>query len=279
MQGYKLIFYDFEVFKEDWLVVFKDYDTKKECIIVNDANKLKQFYMVCKSQNVIFCGFNSRQYDTYIFKGILKGMNPYRISKDLIEHGKKGFQAVPKHWEVPLNNYDVMTGFEGLKTLEAYLGLSIVESDVDFTIDRKLTEDEINETIKYCRYDVDSTIAVFEKEKEEFLSVIGLIEMFDLPLSSVSKTKAQLSALILEAERPNEDWEDEWDIDIPENLIIEKYKHVVEWFLTDEIQKPKAKLKCDVYGVPHQFGLGGIHGATTKRIYDGIICCYDVALI
>ena len=31
-----LIFFDFEVFKEDWLVVFIDYDTKRKCIIAND---------------------------------------------------------------------------------------------------------------------------------------------------------------------------------------------------------------------------------------------------
>lgn len=277
MQDYKLVFYDFEVFKEDWLVVFKDYDTKKECIIVNDANKLKQFYIACKSQNVIFCGFNSRQYDTYIFKGILKGMNPYRISKDLIEHGKKGFQAVPKHWEVPLNNYDVMTGFHGLKTLEAFMGLSIEESNVDFNIDRKLTEDEINETIEYCRYDVDSTIKVFELNIDEFNAYIELINMFDLPLDYISKTKAQLGAIILDAQKPSESRGDEWELHFPNTLELGRYEFVKDWFLSEESRTQNAKLIFDAYGVETVVGYGGIHSARKNIKRSGILANFDIS--
>ena len=36
----RLMFYDFEVFKEDWLVCMTDYFTKQECVIVNDRDKL-----------------------------------------------------------------------------------------------------------------------------------------------------------------------------------------------------------------------------------------------
>jgi len=41
-----------------------------------------------------------------------------------------------------------------LKKIEGNLGKSIVESKVDFNIDRKLTPEENLETIKYCEYDV-----------------------------------------------------------------------------------------------------------------------------
>ena len=40
----KKIFYDFEVYCKDWLVVFIDYDTRKKTIIINDTSKLKKFY-------------------------------------------------------------------------------------------------------------------------------------------------------------------------------------------------------------------------------------------
>lgn len=36
-------FYDFEVFKHDWLVVIKDTDTKKTHIIVNNVEELNNF--------------------------------------------------------------------------------------------------------------------------------------------------------------------------------------------------------------------------------------------
>lgn len=38
------IFYDFEVFKYDWLVVFIDYDTKEKTVIINNVEELRTFY-------------------------------------------------------------------------------------------------------------------------------------------------------------------------------------------------------------------------------------------
>ena len=38
-----LLFYDFEVFKCDWLVVVMDTDTKKTTVIINDKEELTEF--------------------------------------------------------------------------------------------------------------------------------------------------------------------------------------------------------------------------------------------
>ena len=57
--------------------------------------------------------------------------------------------------ENPLNNYDVMLPLDGgLKSLEGFMGNDIRETSVPFDIDRKLTDAELEETVKYCRYDV-----------------------------------------------------------------------------------------------------------------------------
>ena len=277
MKKYKLIFADSEVMKEDWLFYFIDYDTKKEICICNDSEKLKNFYKLCVNNNIILVFYNGRQYDQWIFKAILKDLNPYRVSQGLIEQGKKGYQLIPKHYEIPLIFFDCMTSFNGLKTLESFLGLDIRETNVDFNLDRKMTKEELQDTIDYCRKDVLATIEVFEKSKDEFESMMGLIEMFDLPLINITKTKAQISATILEAQRPDFKRDDEWDIVLPDNLIIENYTDVVDWFLSDEIQKPKAKYEREVARVKHIFALGGIHGSTVKQRYEGIIACWDVA--
>ena len=39
-----MIFYDFEVFKEDWLAVFIDVTKKKEYVIINNPDELKALY-------------------------------------------------------------------------------------------------------------------------------------------------------------------------------------------------------------------------------------------
>ena len=273
---YKLVFYDFESFKYDWVVVFIDYDTRKKCTIVNDREKLIKFYKGCMKNNVILVGFNCRNFDQWLLKGIIKGVDHYKLTNGLINEGKKGYQLIPRHDEVPVINFDVMQGFNGLKTLEAFLGMSIDETEVDFNLNRKLTNEEIRSTINYCTSDVLATIEVFEKSRHEFDSLIGLVEMYDLPLESIGKTKAQLSATILGAKRPKEDRNDEWDITLPDNLVIKKYTDVVEWYLSDEIKKPNAKYVKDVYGTEVTFSLGGIHNRVTKIELDGIIALYDV---
>ena len=39
-----MLFYDFEVFKYDWLTVIFDTDNRKEHVIINDADQLQKIY-------------------------------------------------------------------------------------------------------------------------------------------------------------------------------------------------------------------------------------------
>ena len=41
----RLIFYDFEVFLKDWMVVLIDYETRQEKVIVNDRDELVRVYL------------------------------------------------------------------------------------------------------------------------------------------------------------------------------------------------------------------------------------------
>lgn len=93
--------------------------------------------------------------------------------------------------KVPLNNFDIMTDrYRGLKELEGFMGSNIKETSVPFDIDRKLTDAEIQEVIRYCRHDVEQTMEVFLNRVEEFESQMGLIKAFSLPLSHVNKNES-----------------------------------------------------------------------------------------
>ena len=61
-----LNFYDFEVFKYDWLCVIINPVEKTKEIIVNDKDKLQKYYDEHKDE--IWVGYNSRRYDQYILK-------------------------------------------------------------------------------------------------------------------------------------------------------------------------------------------------------------------
>ena len=270
----KKIFYDFEVYCKDWLVVFIDYDTRKKTIIINDTSKLKKFYETHKSD--VWIGYNSRIYDQFILKGILKGIDPYIINNEIIINNKRGYYVVPHSEDIILNNFDISYGFRGLKELEGFMGSKIKETSIPFDIQRKLKQNEIEEVIEYCVHDVTETIKVFENLREEFDSQLALIEAFDLPMNMFNKTKAQLSAYILGAKR-NHSRNDEFDIILPDTLNIKKYKHIVDWYKNKENRDYKKSLITEVAGVEHVFAWGGIHGAIPAYKDEGIILCCDVA--
>lgn len=278
-----MLFYDFEVFKEDWLVVVLDMTKKQEHVIVNAPDELKALYEA--NINDIWVGFNSRHYDQYIFKAILCGFDPKKVNDYIILKNNPGWKYSSLFREYPLNNYDVMMNVDrGLKVFEGFMGNNIKETSVPFDIDRKLTEKEIEQTVYYCRHDVEQTVQVFLQRKADFEAHLGLVKLAsggNLNLSLISKTKPQLSAIILEATK--QDYMDEFDIDFPDTLQITKYREVMDWYMnpdnhryTDEKGKKK-QLNTTIAGVPHTFAWGGVHGAIEKYCGTGYYLMADVA--
>lgn len=268
-----MLFYDFEVFSHDWLVVIMDTDTKETHVIVNNRQKLIQIYE--QNKNNIWCGYNSRHYDQYIFKGIILGLDPYKINNHIIVDNEPGWKYSNDFRTVQLYNYDVMTTFHGLKELEGFMGNDIRESEVNFNINRKLTPNELDQVIKYCKHDVEQTMEVFINRIEEFESHLSLLKAFNLPLNYINKTKAQLSAIILGAVR--QDHDDEFDITIPDTLRIKKYKHIVDWYKDPANMDYSKRLETEVAGVPHTFAWGGLHGAIDKYHGEGTFVNVDVS--
>lgn len=271
-----LNFYDFEIFEQDWLVVIINIYDQSETVIVNDKQKLEEYYEAHK--NEIWVGYNVNHYDQYIMKAILCGFNPKTVNDWIIRENKQGWQYSSLFRKIQMYNFDIMyRNDRGLKSLEGFMGNNIKETSVPFDLDRKLTVDEINETIKYCRHDVEQSIEVFFARKDDFDAQMGLIKMFKLPLSNISRSKAQLSAMILDAHRPRESRDDEFDIFFPKTLRISKYKEVVDWYKNKENYDYSKSLKINVAGVETLFGWGGIHSAVPKYSGEGYFINMDVA--
>lgn len=268
-----LHFIDFEVFKENWLCVIKNPISKTRTVIIDDPAALEKYYADHKGE--IFIGYNIRSYDQYIFKAIMCGFDPKKVNDYIIVKKKQGWRFSSLFRDVPLIIYDVMTSMHGLKQLEGFMGNNIKETSVNFTIDRELTPAELEESVQYCEHDVDQTMAVFMERKEEFESHMGLIKAFSLPLIYIGKTKAQLSAIILDARQKER--HDEFDIVFPDTLKIEKYKEVVEWYENPVNHDYEKSLEIEIAGVPHIFAWGGLHGAIEKYSGEGVFINVDVA--
>lgn len=271
----KFIIYDFEVFKNDWMVVCKYTDNPDHIIIINDADKLRTFYE--DNKNNIFVGYNNKHFDDFLLKGILSGLSPQKITKWIVFDEKNGwkFPGYDKSIRfVSLDLMDDITGAVGisLKEIESNLGMSIEESSIPFDIDRSLTEDEIKETIKYCTHDVDATEKLMSVRSDYIKSKFQLINTFKLPLSNLSMTNAQLTAEVMS---PRVKQYDDWYVyDVPSELQL-KDTSIMEMYSTPlDVTKKKEVLIC---GVPHILGFGGLHGATECSHYKDNIYNFDVA--
>lgn len=268
-----LHFIDFEVFKHDWLCVIISPIYKTETVIINDPQKLKAYYEQYKKE--IFVGFNIRNYDQWIFKGLLCDFDPKQINDWIIVRKQKGYAFSTLLNKYSINFYDVMPNLPiSLKAMEGFMGSNIKETDVPFNLPRKLTSEEIEQTVMYCQHDVEQTIEVFLHRKNEFDAQLSLVDTFKLPLSHIGKTQAQLAAIILGARR--KEFNDEWEIRIPNTLKLKKYSYVAEWFLNPDNHDYKKFLKTNVGGIPHIFAWGGVHGAKDKYSYT---CTADELLI
>lgn len=242
-----------------------DTDSQQEHIFVNDREAHNDFYT--KHKNDIWIGFNSNGYDRYILKALVCGFDPKVVNDFIIEQRKKGWEFSRTFNKVQLFNYDVMVNRAySLKQLEAFMGHDIRETTVSFDIDRKLTGQELQEVIFYCRHDVQETMQVFSHQLGEFQAQMALVNEFKLPLRNISKTQAQLSATILAATKLPKEITEQNDITFPSTMKISKYTQVVDFF--KNYSEENKELSTTISGVPHKFGGGGIHGAIPKYQFE-----------
>ena len=283
--------YDTEVFAHDFVVVFKDKETVEYAVFHNDTLGVKEFM----SDDAIYCGFNTKGYDQYIIKAICAGLSPEDVKQvnDWIIAGGQG-------WQCPLldrvffrfNNVDIMDDMQiglSLKAIEGHQqGMSIEETEVDFNLDRPLTREELELTIKYCIHDVDATeeltrIRTNYLNNKVYLGGLKGIEA----TTSLAMTNAKLTAAYLDARREIE-FNDEREYKYPENLRREYIPQEVFAFFDRLYDKSipdeelfKSKLNITVGACPVTLGFGGIHGAIPfhqEEEKDGrLIRNYDVA--
>ena len=84
------VFYDFEVFEYDWLVILIDPINKTKDIIANNREALRKYFD--EHCSMIWVGYNNLHYDVPILKSILLGLNPKKVSDMIIIEGKREYE-------------------------------------------------------------------------------------------------------------------------------------------------------------------------------------------
>lgn len=196
------LFYDVEVFKYNSMVVFKNYDGETIRVfsssldglgdyvdkgIIKDVgfSNLKKFI-----QGKTLVGYNNYNYDDFILQIMTDEAldnKDFSIRQSLIKTWNDSIiQNTSKVNMSKIDCCNTLDAFQqidisrpSLKKIEGNMGVSIIESDVDFNIDRALTPAENLETLKYCEYDILNTVKIFKERLDYFdskFAVVGMIE-------------------------------------------------------------------------------------------------------
>ena len=294
--------YDIEVLSHDWIVVAKNIETKGYTVIHNDNYHLRAFL---DQSDIVLGGFNNKKYDDWVVMTMYQGGSNVEVKKhnDFIIKEKRNAWEYPfiQFKKRPFKSFDLRDDIAdeniSLKATEGNLRRAIVESGISFDIDRPLTPDELEELIKYCKEDVDSTECLYYERKEDYIDAKLLVaEMYGVPPEeAIGLTNAKLSARVLEAKYVER--HDERDYVIPDNIDISKIpKVVLDFFmLIRDKSIPDAKLfgagkgkkgmtlkawiKTSVGSCPVTFAWGGVHGAkpcvTVEETEDRVIVNQD----
>lgn len=276
-----IITYDIEVLKYDWIMVFKEGDNFR--VLHNDVEELRAYINKLSQDKSVLVGFNNYHYDDVIVAGLLLGKDAYEMSKTIV------FEGGRCNYKLNLITLDVMQELPlgvGLKSSEANLGMDIVETPIDFNLDRPLTEAELNLLIKYCKNDVTSTELLFNMRADYFKAKFEVVNEFGLPIPAVRNTRAVLSSKVLKCSKytpPRDrliiDYDPHINWDILPKVLVDFYKKCEYDYRCggDYKEIESRSLKLTVAGVPHQYAFGGIHGAVEKYNGCGTFLHIDVS--
>jgi len=267
----RFIIFDLEVFAYDWIVVFKEVGTNNRAIFHNDNEGVCEFL---KQDDAMFVGYNNKHYDNYIAKAGSCDWSPREIKQlnDFIINGGEGWEYPPlKNEYFRFNSCDLFDDVQqglSLKAIEAHLGMDIEETEVDFNIQRPLTPEEIEKTIRYCSHDVDATEELFNLRKSNYLQTkINLGNRANIsPEKSLYATNAKLTAMMLGAVR--KEWDDGRDYVYPKNLdlsvipkeILDFFETIHDMSIPDE-QLFRTYLDIEIGGMLCRYAWGGVHGS------------------
>lgn len=272
----RIIVYDIEVFKYDWIVVFYDIANNQWYIHHNDNDAAREFM---SQPDIVLAGFNNKHYDNHIIKAMCCGASPElikQINDFIIDEERNGWD----HWFLRQNkfwfeSFDLMDDTQvgtSLKHIEAHLGWDIEESQVDFNIDRPLTEEELQQTIFYCKHDVKATAKLLTLRKNYLECKMHLGSMCNPPLppaKALYMTNARLAAKFLDATFVKRT--DGREYEYPDNLrkqyipaeVLGFFEQILDASIPDDVLF-KQQLKTLVGDCPCTYAWGGVHGSVSQ---------------
>ena len=261
----KYIIFDFEVFKNDTLLGAFICDENLDVQMVKqlwNIEKIKALYENYK--NDIWVGFNNEYYDNLILQSIIQNKNVKETNDLLINKNTK------LSLNINLNYYDLMKFHQSsLKQMECFFGDKIDETEVDFNLDRNLTEEEKKKTESYNLSDLVTTYKLFLEQFDEIKLRLDLIKDYNLSLKDLCLTECKLAEKVFKISKTN----NITTLPVYDNLKIEN-KDILNFFYQN---KGNSSYNFYINDTLHIISQGGIHGAKEKITRDKDLYYIDVS--
>ena len=267
----KVIIFDFEVFKYDTLfgALIVSKDNEPELYQTWNLNDIKEFYNLHKYD--LWIGHNNINYDNIILEAIINNKNPFVVNKQIL---KSEFR---KKSNIPYLTYDLMNNdFYSLKTTEAAVGKNISESDVDFEIDRPLTDNEKSQTESYNRDDLNQTYYNYNSPtlKGTLSTRWDVIKEFKLNPIYLCATETKLAELVFGAKQIEGIENQKIKPHLYDTLIL-KNQQLKDFYLREGFRHKETEI-IHVCGADIKIGAGGAHSAI-KNYHSDKFLYFDVS--
>lgn len=260
----KLIVYDYEIFKYDSLLgaYIIDSDDNITKFQTWNVEEIKQFYK--DNINNVWIGHNNFGYDDHITETIVTGLNPYIKSRGIIDKTIK----VNKRVSIPLHSYDNTNKTNySLKLSELIVGKRVHETDIDFNLDRPLTEEEKKLEEEYNKDDLEMTLYNFKIFFNQFQLRVDLIKEFGLDFDeAMHSTDAGIAAKVLLAKRNPNLINKPYHPKTLKTLRV-KDEELLNWYYNEEFREGKT-LTRTYGGCEVNIASGGAHGAICNSYFD-----------
>ena len=288
--------YDVEVFKYNSMVVFKNLEGETVRVFSSSLDGLGEYIDkgIIKRQGYedlaeflkgkILIGYNNYHYDDYILYAMTQvkdGGFDHSVLKEwndnIISDGTKvNMKKIDNRTLDVYQQIDISR--PGLKKVEGNMGFSIVESSVPFDIDRPLTPSENLETLKYCEYDVLSTLKVYNMRGEYFSSKKAIVGMIEDESLQDRAYKWNTTSIVGQLLRPKKSLSRGMHVD--EDLLANVDPEVLdmwsELYTTIDFKFKKRKVIKEEFGNIIEFGWGGLHGAPSGFVQEDNVKLMDV---
>jgi hypothetical protein len=271
----------------------------------NDFPELVTFLQKCVTQNQWHISYNGLAFDAQITQYILDVKNKlskldgksiaeviYKFAQETIERTSKNEFALysPSKLKIrqidlfKMNHWDNKAKMSSLKWIQYSMDWENVE-EMPHPHNKPVTNDHtLDEIIQYCINDVRSTKKILDHSKEQIQLRQTLTKEYGIDLYSASEPriskelflhflqqKTGISKPDLKLLRTPRDYIVLADCILPYiQFETPQFNSVLDYFRTKVITSTKDGFKhsVDFKGVKIDYGLGGIHGATSAGLYE-----------